>query len=245
MKKHYYLTVDTETTKDEKVADFAAVLTDKRGNIITQCSVLVSEIYTDKKRHPLYTNNTTLWGKASLKRRYARYETMLKSGTRMVGSVAAINRWLTRALAQYNPVLTAYNLPFDLEKCENTGIDLQMFSKSFCLWSAAYTKWGRSAQYKNFVLLTHAFNAPTKNGNMTYKTNAETMARFVLAAPDLADEPHTALEDILFYELPILNKLLKTEPTKKLLGELNKYNWQDTQVRNHFQAANCIWEPEK
>ena len=77
---------------------------------------------------------------------------------------------------KYNPILTAYNLPFDLNKCQNTGIDLTMFSQRFDLWTASFNKWALTNKYKTFALENHAFNNRTALGNMTYQTNAEIMA---------------------------------------------------------------------
>lgn len=236
--KNYFLTIDTETTQDALVADFAAVITDKKGNIISQCAVLVESIYTDSDAHPLFHmhgDSGDLWSKAGLPKRYDRYQRMIDSGSRMVASVAAINRWLDKALTQYNPILTAYNLAFDLDKCKNTGIDLTGFTRRFCLWSAAYTQFAHTKKYRSFVLATHAFNAPTQHGNMTFKTNAETMARFLLGA-ELPNEPHTALEDIVDYELPILNAVLARKSAAKLMEEIKPYNWRDCQLRDWFGA---------
>lgn len=240
MAKQFFLTVDTETTQDNFVADFAAVISDKKGNVITQCAVLVDGIFTDMEKHPLFFDSKapadSLWSKKGADRRYSVYGNMIKSGSRMVATAAAINRWLDKAKAQYNPIVTAYNLPFDLGKCSNTGIDLTQFETSFCLWAAAYSQWAHSKAYREMVLATHAFNAPTDKGNMTFKTNAETMARFVLGNPSLEDEPHTALEDIVFYELPILNALLKKRSTKWILENSKPYNWRECQVKDWFKA---------
>ena len=85
------------------------------------------------------------------------------------------------------------------------------------------------------ALETHAFNPPTRYANMTYKTNAETMARFCLNQASLEDEPHTALEDVIFYELPILRKLLRTKSNKWLLENSTKANWRDVQVKDWFK----------
>jgi hypothetical protein len=188
--------------------------------------------------HPLFHNYDkadTLWGKATLQARYDRYNAMVQNGSRMVATVAAINSWLAKAVAKYNPTLTAYNINFDEGKCANTGIDLTMFQSRFCLWYAAFTKWGHTKNYRNFVLQVHAFNPPTKLGNMSYKTNAETMCRFVLNKPMLPDEPHTALEDARDYELPILVELLKNKKKKDLL-EIVPYDWRKTQVKDWFVA---------
>jgi hypothetical protein len=160
---------------------------------------------------------------------------MLADGRRMLASVAAINKWLARAQQQFNPVLTAYNLAFDASKCDNSGIDLALFQRKFCLWHHSANKWAKTKAYRQFILDSHCFNKPTKHGNMTYHTNAEIMARFVLNNPTLEDEPHTALEDARDYELPILQALIKNISTKQLLETVAGYNWRDYQVKDWFE----------
>ena len=237
MRKQYFLLIDTETTQDQLVADFGAIVIDRKGNILNQCAVLTGGIYTDPANHPLFftSDSDPVWGKAHLDRRYETYRRMIKSGSRMIATVPAINNWLAKAAASYQPIMTAYNLPFDTHKCANTGIDLTLFNQSFCLWKASYTQWALTKAYKRMILECHGFNSPTEHGNMSYKTNAEMMARFVLDNPGLQDEPHTALEDLVFYELPILVKLLKQRSTKWLLNETRGFDWKTVQVRNHFK----------
>ena len=238
-KKEFFLTADSETTQDGMVADFAAVITDRQGKIYAQCAVLVNGIFTDMQNHPLfYTSGDAdnVFARSTLPARYERYNNMVQGGQRMIASVAAINVWLAKAHAEYNPYLTAYNLAFDREKCANTGIDLTDFAdRQFCLWHAAVTKWAHTKKYRQFVMACHAFNKPTKHGNMSYKTNAEIMARFVLNQPMLEDEPHTALEDVLYYELPILNRLLQVSKKKEWLNP-RSFNWREFQVKDNFAA---------
>ena len=238
-KKQFILIVDTETTITNKVADFAAIVCDRKGNVVTQCAVLVADIYNDRETHPLFFDNSapvdSIWNKSSLDRRYDVYKRMIEGGSRMLGSVAAINRWLDKAKESYDPYLTAYNLPFDVDKCEKTGIDVTGFSKRFCLWAAAGDIWAHSKKYRQFVLDVHGFNNPTLLGNMSYKANAEIMARFLLGDPDLPDEPHTALEDIIDYELPIFKAIAKRKSLKSLVN-LRKPDWRSMQVKNHYIA---------
>lgn len=235
--KNYFCIIDTETTQDGLVADFAAVIVDKNGSIVNQCAVMVDGVFTDMENHPLFHDHGdagSIWSKAGLPKRYDRYNRMVENGSRMIASVAAVNRWIDKAIATYNPIVTAYNFAFDREKCANTGIDLTGFRSSFCLWQAAYGRYAHTKPYRKMALALHAFNAPTKHGNMSYKTNAETMARFVTGNMALEDEPHTALEDVIFYELPILVKLLKNRSVKKMLEDCKPYNWRDCQVRDWF-----------
>ena len=238
-KKDYFFLHDTETTQDSMVADFAGVICDRQGKIYTQIAVLVKDIFDDRENHPLfhiYGDAGDLWSKAGLPARYDRYNRMIDAGIRMVASVSAINSWLAKAKAQYNPILTAYNLAFDVGKCENTAIDLTIFDKRFCLWYASVDRWAKTKKYRQFILENHSFISPTGLGNMSYRTNAETMARFILGDPGYPDEPHTALEDIIDYELPILRALVKGYSKKNWLNPV-PWNWRDLQVKDHFKPA--------
>lgn len=239
MKKYHFLLADSETTKDGMVADFGATISDRKGNIVTQCAVLIRGIYDSPVEHPLFYNDSMgdLWNKASLDRRYKAYQDMLDSGSRMLASIGALNNWLMMAKAQYDPILTAYNLPFDVGKCRNTGINLDYFHKRFCLWSASVTAYARTKKYRQFILENHLFKPVTKHGNMSYPTNADTMARFILGDNSIPPEPHCALEDVLGYEKPILDQLLKTKSVKWLLNSPKAYNWLDYQVRNNFKPS--------
>lgn len=159
-------------------------------------------------------NASGLWSKASVERRTGAYQAMLENGTRMLASVHAVNRWLEKAAAKYDPELTAYNLPFDASKCNNTGIDLNMFSRRFDLWAAAVGNICNTKAFKNFVLQNHRFNAPTEKGNMTFKTDAETVTGFLTGS--MSEEPHTSLEDVIGYELPTLVHILKRKTGERI-----------------------------
>ncbi len=235
-KKDFFLIIDTETTIGDKVADFGAIVVDRKGNIHTSAACLIREFYLDKEQFPLFHDQSIdpLWGKANLPRRYAEYDAMLSDGRRMLASVAAINRWLARVNAEYSPIATAYNRAFDWDKMNKSGIDIGLFSRYFCLWHASANKWAQTKPFRQFIIDSHAFNKPTALGNMSYLTNAEIMARFVLNNPDLPNEPHTAFEDAKEYEMPILLALLnKTKKTSDLFNQVG-YNWRDYQVKDWF-----------
>lgn len=227
-KKQFFMVVDTETTVADTVADFGAVVVDRTGAIHAQCAILVAgefdakELFYDPK-----TNG--FWGKQAAIERKEKYVGMLNSGARMMASVNAINRWLEKANAKFSPELTAYNLPFDVSKCGNTGIDLNPFSRRFCLWQASVGNICQSKAFKQFALENHAFNAPTEHGNMSMKTNAEIVAGFL--AGEFREEPHTAIEDAINFEVPILAHILKKKAWRE---KIIPYNWRDFQVKNHF-----------
>ena len=78
MKKHTYLIVDTETTKNQTVADFGAVLMTRNGNIVEQFGAMVGghfgkmPLFSDPKANP-----NDFWSEQSAKRRAKHYDDML------------------------------------------------------------------------------------------------------------------------------------------------------------------------
>ena len=229
-KKQYFAIIDTETTMADTVADCAIVVCDRQGVIHNQMAVLVqghygvNELFHDKKANDI-------WGYAGLEKRKANYTAMLENGSRMVASVNAINRWVAHAIGKYNPTLTAYNLPFDDSKCANTGIDLSGFADRFCLWSAAVGNICNTKAYKQFCVENHLFTNRTGFGNMSLKTSAESVTGFLNGS--MTDEPHTALEDIIGYELPTLVHILKKRDWKE---KIKPYAWAQHQVKDWFTA---------
>ena len=211
--RHFYLIVDTETTQRGTVADFGAVLITKQGEIVERFGAMVLNHFGSL---PLFADVTApdsaLWSEQSAKRREKDYYAMLESGERSISSVGLINQWLAGINARYAPVLTAYNIAFDLGKCRNTRIDLGIFAQSFCLMKAAKRQIGTLAEYHNFCIVNDFLTAKLRKPSMT----ADTMAKFIFGL-SLADEPHTALEDAQFYEAPILTKILESVTRKQLL----------------------------
>ncbi len=211
--RHYYLIVDTETTQRGTVADFGAVLITKQGEVVERFGAMVLNHFGSL---PLFADVTApdsaLWSEQSAKRREKNYYSMLESGERSISSVGLINQWLVGINARYAPVLTAYNLVFDLGKCRNTRIDLGIFAQSFCLMKAAKRQIGTLAEYHDFCNANGFLTAKLRKPSMT----ADTMAKFIFGT-SLEDEPHTALEDAQFYEAPILTKILESVTRKQLL----------------------------
>ena len=237
-RKKHFLIVDTETTQNGKVADLGLVVCDKQGRIVREYGLMVGEVYCDRETNPLFHifgDANDVFSKASLPRRYAGYDQMIKDGRRMVATIPAINSLLAKIAIQYNPVLTAYNLAFDKGKCENTGIDLTLFDKRFCLWHAAAQKWGNSPAFLAFALENGFFGNRTAKGHIGVQTKADVMAKFLLGA-GLADEPHTALEDARDYELPILTALVKNTSPSVYMNPV-PYSYRDFAVKNLYRPA--------
>jgi hypothetical protein len=215
--RHFYLIVDTETTKKQTVADFGAVVVTKQGRIVEQFGAMVHghfgtlPLFSDPSADP-----SAFWSEQSAQRRTKNYDDMLESGERSIASPQLINQWLAGVNARYNPTLTAYNLAFDLGKCRNTRINLGQFGTRFCLLKAAKKQIGTLAEYHEFCNANGYLTAKLKRPSMT----ADTMAKFIFGT-GLQDEPHMALEDARDYEAPILARILESVTRKQLL-ELGK-----------------------
>lgn len=225
-KKQFFLIVDTETTMAGTVADFGAVIVDRHGEIFAECGVMVKGEFMEKELFHDAKSSAAIWTLDGLKRRNEAYTKMLNEGSRMLASVAAINRWLEKVAAKYNPELTAYNLAFDLDKCQKTGIDLSLFANRFCLWHAASSTICKTKEYKTFALANRFMTE-----KLNIQTNAEGVSAFVTG--NMIEEPHTALEDAKHHERHILVALLKKNKWRE---KMTAYSWRDWQAKDHFVA---------
>lgn len=225
----YFIIVDTETTCEDTVADFGAVVCDTRGNVVADYAALVLGQFD--RTELFYMQGGRDWSRDAAVRKRERYNQMLVDGTRIMASHNHINRWLAQVNQKYQPTLTAYNLAFDAVKCRDTMIDLDQFSDKFCLWHASVGNICNTKKYRQFVVENHLFNAPTEKHNMTFQTNAETVFGFINGS--LITEPHTAIEDARDFELPILQNIIRK---KSWRDNVKAYNWKDFQVCDHFRA---------
>lgn len=229
-KKQYFFIVDTETTMRNTVADFAGVIVDRKGTIHNHIAVLVSGHFGHYKLFHDKNASEEIWTLAGLKRRNELYRQMLDNGTRMLASPTAINKWIDKAKETYpDLIFTAYNAAFDLDKMQNTGIDTQGYADIFCLWKASVNKVSRDKRY-----IEHCLRRKWLTAKLNFRTNAEAMAEYALQK-QLPAEPHTALEDVLYYELPILLWLVKNKSYKKYSQA--GYNWQEWQLADLVKPA--------
>lgn len=205
--KHTYLIVDTETTytkgQQDTVADFGAVIVDRENNVMAQIGALVLE----------EKNKDFHWALGNKKMIQQKYKNLVNAGKRTTQSVAEINEWLRETNAKYSPVLTAYNIGFDIGKCRNTGIYLDQFSQRFCLWAASKASICLTPEYAEWCAENMMF---TPSGRLS--TKADMVAQYL--DPTLPPEPHTALEDARDYEAVILNNIIHTPSTRKMIMEL-------------------------
>lgn len=223
--KQFFLLFDTETTVNNNVLDFGAVVVDRKGNIYHQIAVIINDFNNEL---PYHEAGSEIW---ALETRKRVNQNMLDNGSRMLASVNAVNTWLAKVAAKYpNIILTAYNIAFDLDKCNNSGIRVDQFANRFCLWHAANATICETKNYLRFALQNHLFNNVTSKGNMSIKTGAEAVGSYL--AGFISKEPHTSLEDVIHFELPILLHIVNKRGWQ---NKIKPYNWQERQVRDFYK----------
>ncbi len=223
--KQYFFLADTETTQKQTVADFAGIICDRHGKIYNQIAVLLSGHFGHYKLFHDKNSSEEVWTLAGLKRRNENYRNMLNTGERMLATPGAVNKWISKAKETYpGLIFTAYNAEFDIRMMRNTGLDVDGFGDTFCLWRASVNKVSNDKRY-----IEHCIRRKWLTAKLNFRTNAEAMAEYAIGH-ELPAEPHTALEDVLHYELPILQWLVKNKSYKKY--SQNGYNWQEWQLQN-------------
>jgi hypothetical protein len=193
-KKHFYLIVDTETTNDNMVADFGAVVVDRQGKVWAELGCLIADDF-----------HFSLGSKKKIQAKYKRLESL---GYRCDGSVAYINNWLAFIRDTFNPTLTAYNIGFDMGKCRNTGINLDQFKNRFDLMRLAKTAIVSTDEYATWAYANEALTETLRKPS----ASADFVARYL--DDTLPPEPHTALEDARDYEALILSYCIHSPRTR-------------------------------
>jgi hypothetical protein len=233
--QNVFLIVDCESTMSGKCADFSGVVVNSSGEILHECSVLTELFLTEQ----LYHNKdiTGLWSVNRLQERTSAYQQKLEEGTRQLASVGAINRWLEKVANTYSGkrftlYATAYNISYDLGCLDKTGIRLDSFPNKFCLWGLALGNIAATASYKRFILQNHYFsNRTEKLGAVTMLTSAEVMSHYVKGF--YQKEEHTAREDIIDHELPILLNIIKR---RKWKHKTKVFNYKDYQLKDCYKV---------
>jgi len=203
--KQFHTIVDCETTNDNLVADFGAVVVDRNGKVWAEFGALLD----DSNFH---------FALGSKKKVQEKYNRLMELGYRCDANVAYINNWLGFVRETFNPTLTAYNIGFDMGKCRNTGINLDQFKDRFCLMKLAKSVIVDTPDYQAWAyaenMLTPSLGKPS--------AKADAVAKYL--DPTLPDEPHTALEDARDYEALILNHCIHSPLSRAKILETGAGN---------------------
>ena len=221
-KKHYYLTLDTETCGSlgsPLVYDLGFTIHDKEGNIYERRSYVIREIFYGewKKMKTAYYAD-----------KLPQYKVGIKEGAWVVASFWAIRNEIFTLMKQYNvKAVIAYNAGFDCRALNSTLNFLSKFDEEQTFFSSEiviWDSWGMACQtilmQKTFFKVAHLNEWVSACGNV--RTSAEIAFRYLTKSHDF-EESHTALEDALI-ETAIFAKCVATH--KKMSREIAPMPWR-------------------
>lgn len=233
MKKHLYMTIDTETCGDLScplVYDLGVAIHDRHGKILESYSWVIREVFYGRSRKmktAYYAN------------KLPQYYEGIKSGEWEVVSLFKARAKMLEMIDKYKvKAVIAYNAAFDRKALNKT---METFSKfgtehffpdSVIFWDS----WGMACetilQQKSYYKKAILENWISKAGNCI--SNAECAFRYISNNYDFI-ESHTALADVLV-EVEIFAKVMRQK--KKTRKEIFHNPWKIIQPGfNEYQAA--------
>ena len=210
-----FLGVDTETTQTGKVFDIGlAGWSGSKLKVLGSKGYIIQEVWDD-----INVGNDMLFcsgqlgdfGTKTLAKRMGWYERALIKGTRTLISREALQRMFDKWYAE-GFIFTAYNVPFDWGKLQDTGIFLAEDWEKYDIWTTfqnyLLTHKGTLKKYWYQSVATHDNKTCRVTPRLTIRTDANSATQFC-SGYMLAPEPHKALEDLIYYEKMVLAWLLK------------------------------------
>lgn len=206
-KKQYFLVIDVEGTRSQKVYDIGFVITDRNGNIYQEFSGVVAEIFFGWREEM----KTSYYSK-----KIPKYLDNIGNLQTNVFSFEYIRQQVFTAIQQYEiTAICAYNIQYDKNALNKTLSLLTNGSETeyFPAETIFYDIWGMACQVlciqKHYVKLAIQENWVTNSGNM--QTSAEFVYRYITKDTTFQEE-HTGLADCLI-EVSIFVKCIKQHKT--------------------------------
>lgn len=225
-KKKFYIVLDTETCGDY-VFDIGYRIIDKKGKCYAAGSYVMQEFMTDPDALEMFTNRFT-------SRKIAKYYFALwqNDGKFTVAPFEQIRTIINAAIQEYNAIVCAYNISFDLAHLTKTaeyfGYD-SFFDDATIeildIWNVAMCILGT----KKFIRFCMTNKFYTAKGYI--QTSAEIMYRYIINDATF-EEAHTAHEDCII-ECAILTKCFKQKKhfeTKKVNPCICNKAWKEIQA---------------
>ena len=199
--------IDTETTNSiEQPLPYDvgyAVVNTETGEILTEKSFIVAEIFLDKE----------LMKGAYYAEKVPQYWKDIKAGKRIIKSICNIRKEIKADCEKYHITkVGAYNMGFDKRATRN---DIRYISNSlikwffpyntefFCIWNMSCTSILNTENYINFAIEN---NFVSDCGNI--QTSAEVVYKYLTNNVDFS-ESHTGLEDVKI-EIEIMLAVLRS-----------------------------------
>ena len=223
MKKHFYLTLDTETCGgfgNPLVYDIGFTIHDRKGNIYERFSYVVREIFFGewkKMKTAYYAEKIPLY-----------YEG-LANGEFIAESFWKIRKHMLSLMKEYKvKAVIAYNAGFDINALNCTAKHLTKFDKEnqtffkedTVIWDSWHMACQTVLKNKNFFKNAVENQWTSDCGNV--KTSAEIAYRHLVKDMNF-EESHTALADALIETL-IFSKCIETH--KKMNRNIVHFPWK-------------------
>lgn len=195
MKKHYYLTIDTETANSLDfpfMYDLGGAVHDRYGKVIETFSFIIYDIFCADRE---------LFNTAYYAEKRPMYEQQIKEGKRKIVSVFTAQNHVKELCKKYDiKAIIAHNAAFDYRAVNYT---LRYISKSKYryflpygveLWDTLKMAQDTICKQKAYIRFCEENGYIKKNG--TPRATAEILYRYIINDNDFI-ESHTGLEDVL------------------------------------------------
>lgn len=195
MKKHYYLTIDTETANSLDfpfMYDLGGAVHDRYGNVLETFSFVIYDIFCADRE---------LFNTAYYAEKRPIYEQQIKEGKRKIVSVFTARKYVKELCEKYEiKAIIAHNAAFDYRAVNYT---LRYVSKSKYRYFLPYGVeiWDTLKMAQDTICKQKAYiNFCKENGyikkNGTPRATAEILYRYITNDNNFV-ENHTGLEDVL------------------------------------------------
>ena len=197
MNKHYYLTIDVETTgtlEQPLVYDLGGAIIDRQGNVYETFSFVIKELWHD---------NWELLKNAYYSEKLPNYLRELLLGERTLVEYYQAKKYIEMLCEKYNvKAIMAHNAIFDYKATKNTQKFLTNGKYSTFLpygieiWDTMKMAQDVIATKKSYIKFCQENGYMTKHKTPRVRVTAEVLYRFISGNNDFI-ESHTGLEDVL------------------------------------------------
>jgi len=194
-RKHYYLTIDTETAntiEDPMMYDLGGAIHDRYGNVEETFSFVIYDVFCADRQ---------LFDTAYYAEKRPRYEEQIANGQRKIVSIFTARRYVHDLCKKYNvKAIIAHNARFDYR---STNYTLRYVTKSASryflpygipLWDTLKMAQDTICKQKTYIRWCADNGYLKKNG--TPRATAEILYRYI-TQDEFFEEDHTGLEDVL------------------------------------------------
>ena len=197
MNKHYYLTIDVETTgtlDQPLVYDLGGAIIDRQGNVYETFSFIIKELWHD---------NWELLKSAYYSEKLPNYLKELLLDERVLVEYQQAKKYIEMLCEKYNvKAIMAHNAIFDYKATKNTQKFLTNGKYSTFLpygieiWDTMKMAQDVIATKKSYIKFCQENGYMTKHKTPRVRVTAEVLYRFISGNNDFI-ESHTGLEDVL------------------------------------------------